>query len=100
MGTGTMSRRSSLLSPLAVLLAGFLPLGCTQHAGDGRLISTSAIGRQAFAQSNDWSGESGASGHPQMAADAIRNAAANFDQCLARMAPEAERRGVSRATYQ
>jgi membrane-bound lytic murein transglycosylase B len=98
-----MSRRSSLLSPLAglaVLLAGFLPLGCTQQAGDGRLISTSTIGRQAFAQSSDWSGESGASGHPQMAADAIRNAAANFDQCLARMAPEAERRGVSRATYQ
>ena len=98
-----MSRRSSLLSSLAglaVLLAAFVPLGCTQQAGDGRLTSTSAIGRQAFAQSSDWSGESGASGHPLMAADAIRNAAANFDQCLARMAPEAERRGVSRATYQ
>ncbi|MDQ2953918.1 MAG: lytic murein transglycosylase [Pseudomonadota bacterium] len=85
---------------MAVLPAVFLPLGCTQQAGDGRLISTSAIGRQAFAQSSDWSGESGASGHPLMAADAIRNAAANFDQCLARIAPEAERRGVSRATYQ
>jgi len=98
-----MSRRSSLLSPLAglaVWLTGFLPLGCTQQAGDGRLISTSTIGRQAFAQSGDWSGQPGASGHPQMAADAIRNAAANFDQCLARLAPEAERRGVSRATYQ
>jgi membrane-bound lytic murein transglycosylase B len=95
-----MPRGFCSLSPLAVLLAAFLPLGCTQQAGEGPLISTSAIGRQAFAQSGDWSGESGASGHPQMAAEAIRSAAANFEQCLARIAPEAERRGVSRATYQ
>ena len=47
----------------------------------------------------EWSGESGASGHPLMTADAIRTAAANFPQCLERLWPEAARRGISRATY-
>src|SRR5262249_47923419 len=32
-----------------------------------------------------WSGEDGASGHPLMAASAIREAAANFDNCVAAM---------------
>src|SRR5438105_2045526 len=44
-----------------------------------------------------WSGESGASGHPTMQADAIRAAAADFRNCLERLAPQAERRGVSEA---
>ena len=98
-----MPRGIRSLSPvagLAVLLTAFLPLGCTQQAGDGPAITTSAAGRQAFAQSSDWSGESGASGHPHMTAAAIRDAAAKFDHCLERLAPEAERRGISRATYQ
>ena len=46
-----------------------------------------------------WSGESGASGDPQMTADAIRAAAANFRGCLERLWPAAARRGVARATY-
>ena len=32
-----------------------------------------------------WSGEDGASGHPLMTATAIREAAANFDNCVAAM---------------
>src|SRR5665213_4183320 len=32
-----------------------------------------------------WSGEDGASGHPLMTASAIREAAANFDRCVASM---------------
>ena len=32
-----------------------------------------------------WSGEDGASGHPLMTASAIREAAANFDSCVAGM---------------
>ncbi|AXK83117.1 lytic murein transglycosylase [Pseudolabrys taiwanensis] len=47
-----------------------------------------------------WSGESGASGHPQMDAAAIRSGAANFHTCIERMWPLAARRGVSRNTYQ
>lgn len=46
-----------------------------------------------------WSGEDGASGHPQMTADAIRQAAADFPHCLARMWPDAARRGVTMANY-
>ena len=48
----------------------------------------------------EWSGQSGASGHPLMTADAIRAAAADFGNCLAALWPEAARRGVSRANFE
>jgi membrane-bound lytic murein transglycosylase B len=48
----------------------------------------------------EWSGESGASGHPLMTAAAIRAGAANFRGCLARLWPAAERRGVTRAVFE
>ncbi len=51
------------------------------------------------APAREWSGESGASGHPLMRADAIRAAAGNFGQCLERLWPDAARRGVSRASF-
>jgi membrane-bound lytic murein transglycosylase B len=47
----------------------------------------------------EWSGESGASGHPLMTAHAIRAAAANFRSCLEGLWPQAARRGVSRAVF-
>ena len=53
----------------------------------------------ATATTPEWSGESGASGHPLMTAEAIRGAAANFGRCLAALEPLAERRGVSRAIF-
>jgi len=49
---------------------------------------------------SDWSGQSGASGHPLMQADAIRAAAANFPNCLEGYWPDAARRGVTRATFE
>ncbi|HLH98169.1 MAG TPA: lytic murein transglycosylase [Xanthobacteraceae bacterium] len=52
------------------------------------------------ADSPEWSGESGASGHPLMTADAIRAAAANFPACIESIWPEAARRGVSRALFE
>ena len=54
----------------------------------------------APASKDDWSGESGSSGHPLMQADAIRAAAANFPNCIAGYWPEAARRGVTRATFE
>jgi membrane-bound lytic murein transglycosylase B len=48
----------------------------------------------------EWSGEDGASGHPQMTAAAIRQAAANFQPCLDGLYPMAARYGVSRMAYQ
>lgn len=47
----------------------------------------------------EWSGQSGASGHPLMTAEAIRAAAADFRNCLERLWPEAARRGVSRESF-
>src|ERR1700759_4451837 len=46
-----------------------------------------------------WSGEDGASGHPLMTASAIRQAAANFDNCVAGMWPDAARRGISEDNF-
>jgi lytic murein transglycosylase len=48
----------------------------------------------------EWSGQSGASGHPLMTADAIRAAAAEFGNCIAGLWPQAERRGVTRANFE
>ena len=47
----------------------------------------------------EWSGEPGASNHPLMTAEAIRDAANNFRGCLAALWPLAERRGVTRAAF-
>src|ERR1700739_511683 len=47
-----------------------------------------------------WSGEDGASGHPLMTASAIREAAANFDNCVASMWPDAARRNISQDNFQ
>jgi lytic murein transglycosylase len=47
-----------------------------------------------------WSGEDGASGHPLMTASAIRQAAANFPNCVAAMWPEAARRHVTRENFE
>jgi lytic murein transglycosylase len=46
-----------------------------------------------------WSGMSGASGDPRMAADAIRSAAANFRNCIADLWPAAARKGISRGVF-
>jgi lytic murein transglycosylase len=50
-------------------------------------------------QSDKWSGEPGASGHPLMLPEAILGAVADFKNCIERMWPQAARRGISRVTY-
>jgi membrane-bound lytic murein transglycosylase B len=47
-----------------------------------------------------WSGDDGASGHPLMSATAIREAAANFNNCVASMWPEAARRNISQESFE
>ena len=47
-----------------------------------------------------WSGEDGASGHPLMTASAIREAAANFQNCVAAMWPDAARRNITQANFE
>jgi membrane-bound lytic murein transglycosylase B len=48
----------------------------------------------------EWSGESGSSGHPLMAAAAIREAAANFHACLEGLWPQAAQRRVPRPVFE
>jgi membrane-bound lytic murein transglycosylase B len=86
-----------------VTAAGLALTGC---AGGSSLDSYATTGHgpgrvaaYAPAGTDDWSGVSGSSGHPEMQADAIRAAAANFKDCLERLWPLAARRGVSRASF-
>ena len=58
-----------------------------------------AITGSVAPQSDRWSGEPGASGHPLMKPDAILGAVADFKNCLERIWPEAARRGISRASF-
>ena len=60
----------------------------------------SAPSASAQATPPEWSGEDGASGHPLMTAAAIREAAGNFDSCVAGMWPDAARRGISQASFE
>ena len=88
----------------AVLLATSISVAAAQNARDGRspgatgTISPAASDAQSGAP--EWSGESGASGHPLMTAAAIRQAAANFRPCIERLWPLAARRGISRDFFQ
>src|SRR5450432_1475409 len=69
----------------------------------GQRTGTSAQAQQAPAASSappPWSGEDGASGHPLMTASAIREAAANFNNCVASMWPDAARRGISQQSFE
>lgn len=122
-----MARRcgtSARLWPVAAL--GMTLIGCAGGVADdrGSVTATSSIpqsaafsqaattapaprfaqaagARRAFAQATgpEWSGESGASGHPLMTADAIRGAAAEFQGCLQRLYPAAAKRGIPKQTY-
>ena len=69
----------------------------------GSKSSTSAPPQAALGGSGGappWSGEDGASGHPLMTATAIREAAANFDNCVAAMWPDAAGRNISQESFQ
>jgi membrane-bound lytic murein transglycosylase B len=61
--------------------------------------NAAARGQAAAPAAQEWSGESGASGHPLMQADAVRQAAANFRSCLEQMWPVAAKRHISRASF-
>jgi membrane-bound lytic murein transglycosylase B len=88
----------------AILAAAAIGGAAAQDARDDRFPGTTgtippaASGTQSGAQ--EWSGESGASGHPLMTAEAIRAAAVNFHTCIERLWPLAARRNISRSVFQ
>lgn len=96
-------RKTRCILIAAVLLAAASAGAASQTARDGRYPATTgtipppAAGTQPAAQ--EWSGESGASRHPLMTAEAIRAAAANFRGCIERIWPLAARRGITRNLF-
>jgi lytic murein transglycosylase len=94
-------RKTHLLLLAATLIVGGVAAASERQRNDysGPTGSISPVERGAPAQIPAWSGRSGASGDPSMTAAAIRAAAADFPNCLARLWPEAARRGITRASY-
>src|SRR6266702_5964046 len=79
------------------------PLKGSQAAPSGQRPGASAQAQPVPAPSSaapPWRGEDGASGHPLMTASAIRQAAANFENCVASMWPDAARRNISQQSFQ
>src|ERR1700704_3504228 len=102
---GEAAAQSSGGGPLSFfdnIFTGALSKG-SQAAPSDQRAATSAQAQAAPTTSNaplPWSGEDGASGHPLMTASAIREAAANFDNCVASMWPDAARRNISQASFE
>src|SRR6516164_4141895 len=107
--------RPKALTAVAMVAAGLLMAGEARAQSSGGGLSTlfSNIfsgpksdnqappqGAPAATGSIPWSGEDGASGHPLMTAAAIRQAAANFGNCVGVMWPDAARRNVSRENFE
>jgi membrane-bound lytic murein transglycosylase B len=110
-----MTKRMVLLGrrlTSALLVAATLGMGAAQaQAQSGGLSSLFGglfSGQRATAPTQvpggngpiPWSGQDGASGNPLMTADAIRQAAANFDNCIAGTWPDAARRNISQESFQ
>lgn len=87
-----------------VLTAAAIGGATAQSARDDRYSGTTGTIPPVTARTQidapEWSGESGASGHPLMTAGAIRQAAANFHGCIERVWPLAARRGISRRVFE
>ena len=91
---------------LLVLAAGLFP-AAAQDKPDNWLTrlfqppaSSPVPGGAGSGDDTPWSGQSGGSGNPQMTADAIRAAAADFNNCIANLWPDAERRGITQENFQ
>jgi lytic murein transglycosylase len=87
---------------IAAVLAATVGSAAAQNRDDRYPVATGTISPPVAASGSaqEWSGESGASGHPLMTAAAIRQAAANFPACLERIWPMAARRAITRDFYQ
>lgn len=66
----------------------------TQTAQPAQQFAPSQPAPSGGSAPKEWSGEDGQSGHPLMTASAIRQAAANFSNCVAGFEGDAARRGI------
>src|SRR6266702_4685658 len=108
MGISRGKRAGAIIFAATLLVSGE---ACAQSSGNGlsdlfgNIFSGQKSATPAQQATPDggpppWSGEDGASGHPLMTAGAIRQAAANFANCVAAMWPDAARRGVTQENFQ
>ena len=83
------------------MLGGAFLLGAAAHgfAQSAQAQPPAAAVAPTPSPPKEWTGESGSSGHPQMQASAIRAAAANFESCVEGMWPLAQKRNISRASF-
>ena len=100
------------------VLAATLLLGAGAYAQGNRLLPPMPVGKPAPSTAvvqaaptpppaaatapvvpKEWTGESGSSGHPLMQASEIRKAAANFESFVQSLWPLAQKRNISRASF-
>lgn len=102
--TGSRMPRAFILSLAVAAFAAVLAAGgvfapaIAQPKAD-RIVTGSISFNAKPSNVKPWSGESGASGHPEMSAEAIRAAADDFPRCIQSLWPQAARHGVSRASF-
>ena len=94
-----MAKTFAIHGMAGVALLGLLASASAQSGVSGGAPSFNPPAPVTPAPPREWTGEDGASGHPQMTARAIRTAAANFETCIEGFYPLAAKRGVSRASF-
>ncbi|MGE5159614.1 MAG: lytic murein transglycosylase [Gemmatimonas sp.] len=82
------------------LLSGLFPASKADTTMPAPGANGSAASGPVASGSAPWSGQDGASGNPLMTAAAIRQAAANFDNCVASLWPAAARRHISQNSFE
>ena len=102
-----MTVQRSFLRRLSAAILVLLPLGAAAAQQDNWLTrlfqppASNAVPSSADpVGASGWSAQSGVSGHPLMTADAIRAAAADFNNCLERLWSQAAARGISRGSFE
>jgi membrane-bound lytic murein transglycosylase B len=96
-------RRLAVVAALAGGLSGIFAGAAVAQQPDNwltRLFQPATTDTIPAGSDAGWSGQSGASGNPQMTADAIRTAAGDFGNCIAALWPDAARRGITRETFE
>ncbi|WP_316158901.1 MULTISPECIES: lytic murein transglycosylase [unclassified Bradyrhizobium] len=101
-GAAILVTALTVVSGSAVAQSGGGPLNFLDGLFTGPLTNGNPAPNQppATGGPQPWSGEDGASGHPLMTAAAIREAAGNFDNCVAGMWPDAARRNITQDNFQ
>ena len=92
-------RISTIIMRALIPLVALSAAACAQDDRYPQALPLTTGSIAGTASGSGWTGQPGASGHPDMAPDAIMAAVANFPNCIANMWPDAAKRGISRAAF-